>query len=411
MHTMPSSVLDWISKLGANFMDRVVVPLFAVDDTPPTYADGQARPARLDKTNGGVIVHVANSADISGGGSTLPDLIDIGGGQLVLPVGVLAGDVGAIQSGMWTVSVSNFAADPATNTSQVTANGHLSDIKTAVQNITQLPPALSDGALIVTDANIVLVSTAVQSIDTKTPALVTGRVPVDGSGVTQPVSMSGTIAVDTELPAAAALSDTLANPTAPMVGASMLGYNTVAMGGGNTWARIPGNSTGGLVVQGATAIGSTQAGNGIPALVFDPGNLARRMAADTSGRIRPMLAGAAPHADATTDVYTQLIPTAFTSGVAVVKATAGRVRHIHVIYTAATASGLYLQLHNAANATALTDATLRWSVKIDTTNLIVDRDFVIDIPCSAGIKLAFSSTAGTYTAATAETGIAVAHYS
>ncbi len=31
-------------------------------------------------------------------------------------------------------------------------------------------------------------NTSVASIDTKTPALVTGRVPVDGSGVTQPVS-------------------------------------------------------------------------------------------------------------------------------------------------------------------------------------------------------------------------------
>jgi len=51
---------------------------------------------------------------------------------------------------------------------------------------------------------------------------------VDGSAVTQPV--------DTELPAAAALSDTLANPTTPMVGSASLNYydNT---GGTALWAR------------------------------------------------------------------------------------------------------------------------------------------------------------------------------
>lgn len=48
---------------------------------------------------------------------------------------------------------------------------------------------------------------------------------VDGS-----VSISG--AVDTELPAAAALADGAANPTTPMVGANLLGWN------GTTWDRV-----------------------------------------------------------------------------------------------------------------------------------------------------------------------------
>lgn len=58
-------------------------------------------------------------------------------------------------------------------------------------------------------------NTSLSSIDTKTPALVTGRVPVDGSGVTQPVSVSSL-----PLPSGAATETTLAAintkiPTSP----------------------------------------------------------------------------------------------------------------------------------------------------------------------------------------------------
>jgi hypothetical protein len=57
-----------------------------------------------------------------------------------------------------------------------------------------------------------------------------GALRVDGSAVTQPVS--GTVTADTELPAAAALADAVANPTVPTVGSAILGYN------GTTWDRL-----------------------------------------------------------------------------------------------------------------------------------------------------------------------------
>lgn len=72
-----------------------------------------------------------------------------------------------------------------------------------------------------------------------------GAVKTDGSAVTQPVSgtfwqatqpVSGT--VDTELPAAAALADAVANPTVPTVGAGGLVFN------GTTWDRWRGNHNG-----------------------------------------------------------------------------------------------------------------------------------------------------------------------
>lgn len=69
---MPESILDWIKKQGADFASRLVIPMFAVDDSPPTLADGDARPARLDKNDGGVVVHVANA---TGSASNAPSIV------------------------------------------------------------------------------------------------------------------------------------------------------------------------------------------------------------------------------------------------------------------------------------------------------------------------------------------------
>ena len=53
---------------------------------------------------------------------------------------------------------------------------------------------------------------------------------IDGSATTQPVS--GTVTADTELPAAAALADTTANPTVPGVGTYLMGWD------GTNWDRL-----------------------------------------------------------------------------------------------------------------------------------------------------------------------------
>lgn len=79
-----------------------------------------------------------------------------------------------------------------------------------------------------------------------------------------PVPISGSVTADTELPAAAALSDNFANPTAPAVGSFMMSWD------GATWDRSPGNSTDGLLVNlGAnndvTVTGSVTADTELPA--------------------------------------------------------------------------------------------------------------------------------------------------
>jgi hypothetical protein len=75
---------------------------------------------------------------------------------------------------------------------------------------------------------------------------------VDGAlvnlGANNDVTVTG--AVDTELPAAAALTDAFANPTAPAVGAFMMGWN------GATWDKVDTANTGRLQVDVVTGGGT-----------------------------------------------------------------------------------------------------------------------------------------------------------
>lgn len=64
------------------------------------------------------------------------------------------------------------------------------------------------------------------------------------------VTIAATVAVDTELPAAAALADAAANPTTPTVGAALLGWNTA------TWDRLRSTTANGLAVD-VTRVTST----------------------------------------------------------------------------------------------------------------------------------------------------------
>lgn len=61
-------------------------------------------------------------------------------------------------------------------------------------------------------------------------------------GTNNDVTITGTVTVDSELPAAALLSDDFANPTAPAVGAFGMLWD------GAAWDRQPGNSTDGTLV-------------------------------------------------------------------------------------------------------------------------------------------------------------------
>lgn len=77
------------------------------------------------------------------------------------------------------------------------------DAELVTLNATDFATETTVAAILADTADI---ETAVESIDTKTPALVSGRVPVDGSGVTQPIS-----AASLPLPTGAATETTLGN--------------------------------------------------------------------------------------------------------------------------------------------------------------------------------------------------------
>lgn len=62
------------------------------------------------------------------------------------------------------------------------------------------------------------------------------------SGTAIPVSIAGTVTVDSELPAAAALTDNFANPTVPGVGAFNMLWDSA------TWDRAPGTAVDGALV-------------------------------------------------------------------------------------------------------------------------------------------------------------------
>jgi hypothetical protein len=69
-------------------------------------------------------------------------------------------------------------------------------------------------------------------------------------GANNDVTVTGTVTVDSELPSAAALADATANPTVPGVGGFMLGYN------GATWDRVRTANTGRLQVDVITGGGT-----------------------------------------------------------------------------------------------------------------------------------------------------------
>jgi hypothetical protein len=73
----------------------------------------------------------------------------------------------------------------------------------------------------------------------------------DGAAWDRASGPGGVLAVDTELPTAAALADATANPTVPGVGAFMMGYN------GATWDRVRVANTGRLQVDVVSGGGET----------------------------------------------------------------------------------------------------------------------------------------------------------
>lgn len=145
-----------------------------VRTSPPQFLENELVIPSLDGYG-----RLQTTGSISGGEITvanIPEPLDAGGGQLVVPVAVMVGEVDARQSGSWSVAINNFPADPASGTNQTTANSHLSEIEAAIESISsRIPAALSGGAFVTFEQNSNLIfadTTAIKnstaSIDSKT---------------------------------------------------------------------------------------------------------------------------------------------------------------------------------------------------------------------------------------------------
>lgn len=95
--------------------------------------------------------------------------------------------------------------------------------------------------------------------------------------------VTGTVTVDSEMPAAATLGDNTANPTAPAVAS----FPHVWDSAGSNWDRMPGNSTAGLIVQGAAADGAAAAGAPVSIGGTDSSGNAQRLLVDARGANAP----------------------------------------------------------------------------------------------------------------------------
>src|SRR3990167_7641334 len=158
-----------------------------------------------------------------GDGAVVTPQYDSSGRIITSPVDV---EIGAVElkdgssDVRATINAANTARTTATTvvvTEPIDGEGHvvdwsdLDDIKTAVQ----------------------IIDNAIAGNEMQVDIITMPTVAVTGTfwQATQPVSIAATVTVDSELPAAAALADTTANPTIPAVAAYLMGFD------GTNWYR------------------------------------------------------------------------------------------------------------------------------------------------------------------------------
>lgn len=223
---------------------RQVVSL-ASSDTTGTYLGFDSDSAKVYLTNTSLPLPTgASTSALQTTGNSILSSIDskitaVNTGAVVVSSSVLP--TGAATSALQTTGNSSLSSidgktatlvsgrvpvDPSGVTSPVSftrlasATDSVAATQSGTWNITNVSGVVSLPTGASTAANQTTGNSSLSSIDTKTPALVTGRVPVDGSAVTQPIS-----AASLPLPAGAATQATLSSIDAKF---STLGQNTMS---------------------------------------------------------------------------------------------------------------------------------------------------------------------------------------
>jgi hypothetical protein len=351
-----------VSLLQA-FIDRVlgrtnptpqVVLAISDDGSADPVAAGKLSPLRADPTTGELLVKSSGGGGGGGGAVTQST------GSTSTPWYVQGVNGGSAER------LATFAKQPALGT----AGSASTDVITVqgIAGATPLPS--SNAASSQADGHSVTIGTTTDADTTSTVigrlkkivSLLAGGLPAalgaNGGLKIEGVASGTVVPVDTELPTAAALSDTTVNPTAPMIGAAIMGFDRFSATSWNRWTM---NQFGG-VVQGYTANGAALSGAERPVWIAGwDGSSKRALLCDASGRMSVIgnrvartahLASAAlPAAGAFTSQTAYAVP----EGVVGITA--------YVTYTRGTTGGTVLLRPEYGNGTE----TARESIAISST--------------------------------------------
>lgn len=203
-------------------------------------------------------------------------------GEVNVELSAADGDNVAISDGTDTLAVNSDGSINITdNGGSLTVDGSVNAVQSGTWNINNISGTISLPTGASTSALQTTGNTSLSSIDSKTPALVSGRQPVDGSGVTQPIS-----ATSLPLPtgASTAANQTTANTSLASIDAGIpaaLGQTTMAA---SMPVTIASNQTD-LSVKGPEAVGATPAVNPVQDSGVDINGKIRRLLTDESGAL------------------------------------------------------------------------------------------------------------------------------
>lgn len=192
------------------------------DEITSPYTGGTAHAQGVKILSG-----TANATDVIPGNATNGLLVDVSRVQGTVTVGDGAGSL-TVDG---TVSVGN----TVTVESELTTADLDTGAGTDTRAVVGIVKAASGGGVLISDANPLPISDAAGSLTVDGPL-------TDAELRASAVPVSGTVTVDSELPAAAAVADNTANPTVPGVASFPHVFD------GTTWDRAPGTSADGLLV-------------------------------------------------------------------------------------------------------------------------------------------------------------------
>lgn len=374
-------------------------------------------------------VTVTGTVTVGDGGSSLS--IDDNGGSITVD-GTITANIGTTNGlaldATLTGGTQKTRITDGTDDALVTPTGELQVLATAqpgvdIGDVTINNAAGASAVNIQDGGNSITVDGAVAATqsgtwDIGTVTTITNVVHIDDNASS--ITVDGTVAisgsVDTELPSAAALADATANPTTTNLGAELMLYNN------STWDRAR---------SGVTTPSSTFTGmlNDLPWAKYDTTPTARTngqggpLQADVNGALNinsyTLLSGedqtnlglAVFQKPVAASTYA---PSRYvnlgSSTAANVKSSAGNVFSISI--TNANAASRYVQIHNTAGTPAGAAVPVYTFLIPAGGMVVIGNDFFTNAGgyLSTGIGFAVSTTAGTYTAATAADHMTIIHY-